>query len=517
MSSGYELVGVSHIGGREQVKSGWKTIRAVFHNFAGMPQEPGRYAKSDAMDCHGFPWEVRLYPRGFGAKLAAANGVNSSAEHVSIFVMNRSGRDLKVEMVFRVPSANFTRIHKMNLLKKDGGTGWPKYVHRSTFLDQNKGFLIDGNLVVEVDIQAMIDKSPTWSPTNTLSLDMLKLLTKHSDDFDVTFQVGGDNAKEFHAHRTILKVRAPVLADIIADYPDSSTDIPIKDVVPDIFRMLLRFIYGGELPSDEVLSDQARPIIHAADKYGCTGLKLAAEAKMAAAGISTDDAAELILFADATNCAMLKEAAMEYFVANAEDVMASEGYKQVAESPAILGEMVGALAAGNKKRSAGSSEDDGRDFKRMRVATLRQKLDEKGLDVDGSKEMLVSRLEEAAMAEDNATFVMVSGAGLSNVNGKYRRTEEICDGVPVYRMEGSWQEIIGSFALYQCSLGGGLNEWFIAYVRNGTKPGTSKDVDFYSSTESADDSSPPTTGWHVLGNGEGPPPAVQMHGLVDHN
>ena len=31
----------------------------------------------------------------------------------------------------------------------------------------------------------------------------------------------------------------------------------------------------------------------------------------------------------------------------------------------------------------------------MRVATLRQKLDEKGLDVDGSKEMLVSRLEAA--------------------------------------------------------------------------------------------------------------------------
>ena len=86
---------------------------------------------------------------------------------------------------------------------------------------------------------------------------------------------------------------------------------------------------------------------------------------------------------------------MEYFVTNAQDVMASDGYEQVTESPAIMREMMAAMAAGNKKRSAGSPDAEGRDYKRMRVATLRQKLDEKGLDVDGSKEMLVSRLKEA--------------------------------------------------------------------------------------------------------------------------
>ena len=95
------------------------------------------------------------------------------------------------------------------------------------------------------------------------------------------------------------------------------------------------------------------------------------------------------LFADVTNCAMLKEAAMDYFVANVEAVMASAGYEQVVESPAIMREMMAAMAAGNKKRSAESADDaEGRDYKR-------QKLDEKGLDVDGSKEMLMSTLEEA--------------------------------------------------------------------------------------------------------------------------
>ena len=71
------------------------------------------------------------------------------------------------------------------------------------------------------------------------------------------------------------------------------------------------------------------------------------------------------------------------------------------ESPVVLTELMGAMAAGTKKRPASPDAADGRDYKRMRVATLRQKLDEKELDVDGSKEMLISRLE-VADAEEQA-------------------------------------------------------------------------------------------------------------------
>ena len=75
--------------------------------------------------------------------------------------------------------------------------------------------------------------------------------------------------------------------------------------------------------------------------------------------------------------------------------MASAGYEQVKESPVVLSELVAAMASGRKKRPASSDSDGERDYKRMRVATLRQKLDEKKLDVDGSKEMLIARLETA--------------------------------------------------------------------------------------------------------------------------
>ena len=120
---------------------------------------------------------------------------------------------------------------------------------------------------------------------------------------------------------------------------------------------------------------------------------------MASADISTDSVAELILFADATNCALLKEAAMGKFVDDIEGVMASDGYDQVKESPAILAEMMAAMVSANKKRppSDGGDDGDGKDYKRMRVVTLREKLEAKGLNIDGSKDMLVSRLNEAEM------------------------------------------------------------------------------------------------------------------------
>jgi hypothetical protein len=52
------------------------------------------------------------------------------------------------------------------------------------------------------------------------------------------------------------------------------------------------------------------------------------------------------------------------------------------------------VLASKKKRSAPAAPDEERDYKRMRIPTFPRKLDEKGLDVDGSIEMIISRLEE---------------------------------------------------------------------------------------------------------------------------
>ena len=87
---------------------------------------------------------------------------------------------------------------------------------------------------------------------------------------------------------------------------------------------------------------------------------------------------------------------MDFFVKNSDEVIASEGYEQVKESPALLAELVAAMAPGGKKRSAAATDANDSDYKRMRVIPLRQKLNEKVLDVDGSRETLIARLVAVA-------------------------------------------------------------------------------------------------------------------------
>ena len=414
MSTGYKVVDEVTVGDDEQVMSEWQTIRATFRDFATLPSERGVRTDSPVLKCHGLEWQIIIYPGGHNT---------SRADNVfcSMFLHCKSCRTkIKVKAQYRIRVASATGC----AVVAKGDKGWSTFANHSSawgpknfmlrcsVLDPSRNFLVNGDLTVEIDLRVMLDKPPTWTPKNTVCSDMLKLLdTADADNSDILFEilktVGGSkdgeerNLHSFYAHRNILSVRCPTLASLAEDCPDGSP-IPITEADPDIFRMLLRFVYAGEVPDQIDLAEKSKNIIRVADRFGCTGLKLVAEAQLASDGITTVNAAELILFADGTNCAMLKEAAMDYFVKNAQAVMASKGFEQVKESPAVMAELMAVGFGGSKKRSApADANDDDRDYKRMRVATLRQKLDEKSLDVDGSKEMLVSRLE-AADAEDQA-------------------------------------------------------------------------------------------------------------------
>ena len=62
MLEGYEVVDEGHVGGQEQVPSEWKTIRAVFHNFASLSSKKGDMTYSPALECHGVEVENSIIP-----------------------------------------------------------------------------------------------------------------------------------------------------------------------------------------------------------------------------------------------------------------------------------------------------------------------------------------------------------------------------------------------------------------------------------------------------------------------
>ena len=132
-----------------------------------------------------------------------------------------------------------------------------------------------------------------------------------------------------------------------------------------------------------------RELIEAANRYGVVGLKLAVETALVETNIITmDNVVDWIVFADAKTCPLLKEHATNYFSVMAKDIIKSETWKKLKESPDLMEEMIFAMS--------NTPENDCFDqTSKMSVDELRKELNEMGLDVDGSKEMLVSRLDES--------------------------------------------------------------------------------------------------------------------------
>ena len=153
----------------------------------------------------------------------------------------------------------------------------------------------------------------------------------------------------------------------------------------------MRYIYGWD-PSEALAVDSGKDLIIAADKYGIVDLKMTMEAKLVhLIKLKRKNVADWLLFANSMNCPLLKEHVTNYFVSRSADLIGSEHLEKLKESPKIMSELMKELSTrmNNDPRFVITPE------RNMPVNELRKKLSEEGLDVDGSKEMLLSRLNES--------------------------------------------------------------------------------------------------------------------------
>lgn len=305
--------------------------------------------------------------------------------------------------------------------------GWPNFIVRSRILDRSSQLLNDdsygGSLTVLVKVQLFEDRRiESFVPSNNMNLKLLSLLDAANDDVkksnqknemtilpDVSFLVDEDI---LYAHRLVLKMAAPSLA-YMCDDADPATSIPIIGVRRPIFWLVLRYVYGDEMPhdiwtakSEQKPSHQTRnewsplldlspslELLDAANRFGVVGLKLLAESKVVQSEISIESASDLILYADAKDCALLKEKAMDFFVANAEVIRATHSFQRIEESAHVMVELMDALLSKRMLRSFALGENDS-EYTTMDVNLLRTKLEERGLDIDGSRETCIQRLEQ---------------------------------------------------------------------------------------------------------------------------
>jgi hypothetical protein len=185
-------------------------------------------------------------------------------------------------------------------------------------------------------------QSPSPSPANVVSTQedataafvvpenpltkMIKGMFNDETTADVCFEVCSAEGKDdddgtkraktstsFYAHRSILSGCAPMLAALFdAEDTGHMISAQISDVKPDIFQYMLGYVYGGSVPKEELMT-HAKDIINAADKYSIVNLKLEAEAVYLNSTIFTvDNAMDNLLYADAKNCALLKETVLDF-------------------------------------------------------------------------------------------------------------------------------------------------------------------------------------------------------------
>jgi hypothetical protein len=264
---------------------------------------------------------------------------------VSLCLNNMSNKAIEIDYGFSVSHGNGKQVayYRSDGPKHFGGVqsfkGWRNFAKHSTLLSS----LVNGALVIDVHIRlAKPTKSvpPAFILENPL-IDTVAGVFLDEKYSDIVFEIGGDQRKDnamkvakiarerFPAHRVIVAKCSSILADLCASHNDNTTPIQINDVTPDIFRCLLNYIYGGKVSDDDTKSHD-REIIDAADKYGVVNLKLEAEASLVEATTFTiENVMELLIYAESKNCALLKEAAMDYIVDNKFEVLEKLSFADV--------------------------------------------------------------------------------------------------------------------------------------------------------------------------------------------
>ncbi|KAL9187201.1 hypothetical protein ACHAXT_010921 [Thalassiosira profunda] len=367
-------------------------LQFVFDNFESLSHQPGKKTCSDTKDDgDGNSWQLQLYP---GGKNEEDN------EYLSMFLRLPKGKHAVNAAVSFTMRDSTGGACKHSLMPRHhfgvggSGWGWKKWAMRSDILNANDGILSDGALVIDVVIQ-IIKEKVDFEPTNP-ALQNMRELCECNLYSNIKFKV--DN-EIIPAHKLVLQMNAPILAEFCGN---KKHPVAIKGTTPDVFRIVLQYVYGGDVPSDGIILAQGKDIIEAANRYDIVGLKLAVEGSLVKQRImDVKNVAEWLVFADSKTCPMLKEYALSYFTCRVKDVLAHKSSANLKESPELLQEAMLAM-------SSHFTKDHFTEADKMSVGELRAKLDSMGLDVDGSKETLVSRLSGLEQSDGEEDMTMTS-------------------------------------------------------------------------------------------------------------
>jgi len=407
----------------------WRKTEVRFHQFASLSNADSNSAH---FNCMGRRWKLILWPHGYHDSTNPED--NAEEGMVSLYIksdgdiLNNSVDEwtakvaLKnIDFGYSVKDSNekevvnlTVSIYNLSSTSNDADN----FALRETLLGALNS---EGTLTIEVRMRdrSIISKqlpSPTtkqFVPNNPLNKNILQKFM-HEESADIVFEVGSGNenvsgrssrkkrtktSTSLYAHRFILQ-DIPTLAELCkASDEGNVTTVSITDVKPEIFKHMIYYCYGGKL-SDEELKNNAKDLINACNKYGVVNLKLEAEAYyVKVTEITVENMMDNLLYSESMNCALLKEAVIDFVVENGKDVLEKVSLKDVPGS--VFADLLTAVTRDKEEKNSDTEKSSGDQFSTMRVSELRIKLNEKGLDVDGSREAMIAALKESDKTEED--------------------------------------------------------------------------------------------------------------------
>ena len=352
-------------------------LRFVYYDFKTKSNE-AKKINQITTDSRGETWQLTLYP-----------------DYPTVALTYKGKRDVNaaISIILRDSRGSVAYERRRGIKQFKGGkTSQQSFlflIEWSKIINSENEIYRGNDLIIDVEICVVGKSAP---PPNPFSQNILKLLD-NEDTADVSFVV--KDTRVF-AHRILLEANAPVLATF-CERCDKNTPVPIDGTTPTIFRHILSYVYGGEVPSQEIIQKQGIEILGAADRYGVVGLKLAVEDMIVRSGVvSVLNVVDFLLFADAATAPLLKEYCISYFITRAKDILKSKSAWKLKESGDISFEVMEAMLKSKEKSSDNGNESNS--F--LSIERLRKKLFKRGiLELDGSKKMLLARLHEQDIIE----------------------------------------------------------------------------------------------------------------------
>jgi hypothetical protein len=149
-------------------------VVTTFHGFEDLSHEVGESTCSPEMLCHGHTWRTIVCP-------GSSKTDNENEPYISIFLRHKGGSAVKLTSTIRIGSIK-KKGNNLTMMGEESQGKSKLLLRRGVLeLDPAKGFLVNGALTVEVDIQVYTDAPPIYIPPKRLRLNMEESLASANE------------------------------------------------------------------------------------------------------------------------------------------------------------------------------------------------------------------------------------------------------------------------------------------------------------------------------------------------